>query len=94
MDIEAYRDYCLSKKGVEETFPFDGRTVFESMGRSVRHETQKAGDLRDRYLTRLADRKAELQQLAATAGWQFKTHHTHTPAQSALLWLYTAMERG
>ncbi|MEL6210095.1 MAG: DUF58 domain-containing protein, partial [Pseudomonadota bacterium] len=27
---------------VEEAFPFDGRTIFESMGGSVRHETLKA----------------------------------------------------
>ncbi len=27
MDIETFRDYCLSKKGVEETFPFDEVTL-------------------------------------------------------------------
>jgi len=78
----------------EETFPFDGRTIFESMGRSVRHETQKAGDLREKYLIRLAERKAELASLAAAAGWQFNTHHTDSAASKALLWLYSAMERG
>ncbi len=30
----------------EEEFPFDGRTIFESMGGTLRHETQRAGDLR------------------------------------------------
>lgn len=34
MHIEAFRDYCLSKKGVEETFPFDEVTlVFKVMGK-------------------------------------------------------------
>ena len=34
MDIETYRNYCLSKKGVEETFPFDEVTlVFKVMGK-------------------------------------------------------------
>jgi predicted DNA-binding protein (MmcQ/YjbR family) len=34
MNIEAFRDYCLSKKGVEETFPFDESTlVFKVMGK-------------------------------------------------------------
>jgi len=34
MDIEAFREYCLSKKGVEETFPFDQVTlVFKVMGK-------------------------------------------------------------
>ena len=34
MHIEAFRDYCLAKKGVEETFPFDEVTlVFKVMGK-------------------------------------------------------------
>jgi len=77
----------------EESFPFDGRTNFESMTGAVRHETLKAGDLRNRYLDRLAARKDRLRQLAQTTGWQFTTHHTDAPAASALLWLYGAMER-
>ena len=77
----------------EEAFPFDGRTIFESMGRSVSHETLKAGELRDRYLLRMAERKDALQTLAQRTGWQFHCHHTSTPAQSALLWAYSALER-
>ncbi len=77
----------------EEAFPFDGRTVFESMGGSLRHETLKAGDLKARYLDRLAQRKDRLAHLARMTGWQFSTHHTATPATAALLWLYGALER-
>ena len=34
MNIEAFREYCLSKKGVEETFPFGEDTlVFKVMGK-------------------------------------------------------------
>ncbi len=34
MHIEAFRKYCLNKKGVEETFPFDEVTlVFKVMGK-------------------------------------------------------------
>lgn len=34
MHIEAFREYCLSKPGVEETFPFDEQTlVFKVMGK-------------------------------------------------------------
>ncbi len=76
----------------EEEFPFDGRTIFESMGGSLRHETMRAGDLRDRYLTRLAERKARLQALAQASGWHYHCHHTGQGAQSALLWLYNAVE--
>ncbi len=34
MNIEQFREYCLSKKGVEETFPFGEDTlVFKVMGK-------------------------------------------------------------
>lgn len=34
MNIEELRDYCLSKKGVTESFPFDEQTlVFKVMGK-------------------------------------------------------------
>jgi len=79
---------------MEEDFPFDGRTIFESMGGSLAHETRKAGDLRDRYLARLAERKDRLEMLARETGWLFTSHHTDEPAQKALLWLYGALERG
>jgi uncharacterized protein (DUF58 family) len=78
----------------EEEFPFDGRTIFESMGGSLRHETLRAGDLRTRYLDRLAERKARIEELARASGWHYLCHHTGQSAQSALLWLYTALERG
>lgn len=78
----------------EEDFPFDGRTIFESMGGSLRHETRQAGDLRARYLARLAERKDRLTALARALGWHFQTHHTGTPAQAPLLWLFTALEGG
>ena len=78
----------------EEAFPFRGRTIFESMGGSMRHETLKANELRARYLERLAARKAELQRLCAVTGWQYGLHHTDASAQAALLWLYQAMDAG
>ena len=77
----------------EEAFPFDGRTIFESVGGTMHHETLKAGDLRDRYLERLETRKAELRALSAATGWQYTLHHADAPAAAALLWLFTALER-
>jgi uncharacterized protein (DUF58 family) len=79
---------------VEEDFPFDGRTIFESVGGTLSFETRKAGDLCARYRDRLAERRARLAGLAQAAGWQFSTHHTGAPAQGALLWLWAALERG
>lgn len=76
----------------EEAFPFTGRTIFESIGGTLSHETLKANDLRDRYLARLAERKAELQSLCALTGWQYGVHHTDSTAQAGLLWLYGALD--
>lgn len=78
----------------EEAFPFQGRTIFESMGGTLSHETLKAGELRDRYLTRLAARKDELSQLCRATGWQYHLHHSNEMAQAALLWLWQAINRG
>ncbi|MEM0947607.1 MAG: DUF58 domain-containing protein [Pseudomonadota bacterium] len=77
----------------EEAFPFDGRTIFESMGGTIRFESQKARDLKDRYLDRLAARKAELRALSQLTGWQYDVHHTDRSASAALLWLFQALER-
>ncbi|WP_422031821.1 DUF58 domain-containing protein [Roseovarius sp.] len=78
----------------EEAFPYRGRTIFESVGGTLAHETLKASELRDRYLARLAQRKAELNALCTTTGWQYGLHHTSDSAQSALLWLFRAFDGG
>ncbi len=85
---------CQVLDPAEEEFPFDGRTIFESMGGTVRHETLRAGDLRGRYLARLAERKDRLATLARAVGWHYTCHHTGEAAQPALLWLYRAVEGG
>lgn len=77
----------------EEAFPFDGRTIFESVGGTLSHETLKAGDLRDRYLDRLAERKSALRDICKLTGWQYHLHHTGSAGSAALLWLYQALER-
>lgn len=78
---------------VEEAFPFDGRTVFESMSGAMRHETHKASGLRARYLDRLAERKAALAELARRTGWLYHCHHSDAPAQGGLLWIHAALAR-
>lgn len=32
MNVEDFRDYCLSKKGVTESFPFDNSTIVFKIG--------------------------------------------------------------
>nr|WP_245216568.1 DUF58 domain-containing protein [Sagittula salina] len=76
----------------EEAFPFHGRTIFESVGRTVAYETLKAADLREPYLDRLAERKSRLDAICRLTGWQYFTHHTDQSAQSALLWVYRALD--
>ena len=64
MDIETYRNYCLAKKGVEETFPFDEVTlVFKVMGKmfaltglqketfevNLKCDPERAVELREEY---------------------------------------------
>ena len=64
MNIETFRNYCLSKKGVEETFPFDEHTlVFKVMGKmftltglddvefkvNLKCDPQRAIELREAY---------------------------------------------
>ncbi len=64
MNIEEFRTYCLSKKGVEETFPFDEVTlVFKVMGKmfaltglgdeafrvNLKCEPERAMQLREEY---------------------------------------------
>ena len=78
----------------EESFPYRGRTIFESVGGTLAHETLKASELRDRYLARLATRKDELRKLCDATGWLYGLHHTSQPASQALLWLYNAIDGG
>lgn len=78
----------------EESFPFQGRTIFESIGGTMAHETLKAGELRSRYLDRVAARRDELTALCRATGWRMGTHHTSDSAQTALLWLYRALDGG
>ncbi|SDE13610.1 DUF58 domain-containing protein [Ruegeria marina] len=78
----------------EESFPYRGRTIFESVGGSIRHETLKAGELRNRYLERLAERRDMLAALCRATGWQMGLHHTGESAQVALLWLWRALDGG
>ncbi|QDY69722.1 DUF58 domain-containing protein [Qingshengfaniella alkalisoli] len=76
----------------EIAFPFRGRTIFESMAGALRYETKQAGALRDRYLSRLAERRARLSDLAKLSGWHYHCHDTKDGAQAALLWVYAALE--
>ncbi len=78
----------------EETFPFDGRLVFESMGRGVKFETDRARGLQDAYRERLAERRRDLDQTARRCGWRCLVHRTDESPRKALLWLYATLAGG
>ena len=75
----------------EEAFPFDGRTIFRSVGGSVEFETDRARALRDAYKLRLAERRDDLHRVARGTGWRVLIHHTSESPRKALLWLYMAI---
>lgn len=75
----------------EESFPFDGRLIFESMGRVIDFETQRARALREAYRARLAERRERLADIARRTGWQCLFHRTSESPRKALLWLYMAI---
>ena len=77
----------------EMEFPFRGRTLFQSVGGTLEHDTQDADGLREAYLQRLHARIDQLRAWARAAAWQFDVHLTDQSAQAALLWLYGALER-
>lgn len=81
MHIETFRDYCLAKKGVEETFPFDEVTlVFKVMGKmfaitgldaeefkvNLKCDPERAISLREEYPDDVFP------------GWHMNKHHWNT----------------
>lgn len=79
MHIEDFRNYCLSKRGVEETLPFDNDTlVFKVMGKmfaltsiktahsaNLKCNPELAIELRERYS-------------GVTPGWHMNKTHWNT----------------
>lgn len=75
----------------EESFPYDGRLVLESLGGGVEFETHRARGLKEAYLERLAERRADLMDTARRCGWRCAVHRTDESPRKALLWLYAAI---
>lgn len=81
MNIEAFREYCMSKKGVTEAFPFDADTlVFKVMGKMF----AVCGLERVPLAVNLKcdpDRSVELREMhdgAITPGWHMNKTHWNT----------------
>ena len=91
-DQQVYGALLMVLDPQEVSFPFSGRTLFESMSGDLCHESQKADGLRAKYLSVLHDRQVALASLAQSVGWQFHCHTTDQPASTGLMWLYQALE--
>jgi len=80
MNIEAYREYCLAKKGVEETFPFDETTlVFKVMDKMFALISLKDDPLRTN-LKADPDWSIELRESypQIIPGWHMNKKHWNT----------------
>ncbi len=75
----------------EESFPFDGRIIFESMAGLVDFETRRAKALREEYHNRLQERSEKLRLWAHSAGWHYLHHSTESAPRVALLWLFNVL---
>lgn len=78
----------------EESFPFDGRMIFESMGGALDFETHRARALADAYRRRMAERRDALDRLARRCGWRVTVHHTDVSPRKALIWIHGALGGG
>jgi len=75
----------------EESWPFEGRILFEDQGPGQQLLTGRAESLRDTYRAKLEAHREEIAEAVRRAGWSFIVHHTDAAAQSALLALYARL---
>jgi len=78
----------------EESFPFEGETLFRD---PLGGEPYHAGDarlLRTKYTQELSEHREALQGAARKAGFQFLVHHTDRPASEAALALLMGLTEG
>lgn len=75
----------------EEDLPYIGRTRFEGLEGEGTLTIGRTESLRADYQRKIAERRAQLEDLARLSGWSFITHRTDRSPQTALLALYTAI---
>lgn len=72
----------------EETLPYAGRIEFHDMAGPLKFLSSKAETLRGAYAERLAQHRAQLQDLCRRIGWSFTIHRTDEPPAATLLALH------
>ncbi len=78
----------------EETLPYRGRVLFESMDGRLSLLAGRAEELRKEYQERLAIHRETIRQTARKHRFSFLLHHTDRPASEALLALYGRLGPG
>jgi len=75
----------------EESWPFEGRILFEDTGAGHHLLTGRAEALRATYRAKLESHREIIGDAARRAGWSFIVHHTDAAPQVALLALYARL---
>ena len=75
----------------EETLPYKGRVLFESMDGKLSVLAGRAQEMREEYQKRLAVHRETIRQTAQNYQFSFMVHHTDRPASEALLALYARL---
>jgi uncharacterized protein (DUF58 family) len=71
----------------EEVFPYEGRIEFRDPESGGTKLTERAGNLREEYRTRLAAHREQIREFTRQAGFSFAVHHTDRTAAEGLLFL-------
>lgn len=78
----------------EETFPFEGETLFLDTDSRASFHAGRAQSWRDLYVERLASHRDAVARAAERAGFSFFLHRTDRPAAEAALTLSFALSTG
>ncbi|WP_159731151.1 DUF58 domain-containing protein [Methylosinus sp. Ce-a6] len=79
---------------VEETFPFEGETLFLDTDSGAQLHAGRAQAWREAYVERLARHRDEIVKAAANVGFSLHVHRTDRPAAEAALSLSFALTSG
>ncbi|WP_210485124.1 DUF58 domain-containing protein [Microvirga antarctica] len=81
---------------VEETFPFQGQAVLHDLEDGLSLRVGDAGAWGKAYRERIAQHRAEIEELVRSRGWTLTIHRTDRPASEAALRVLTlvATSRG
>lgn len=91
--VEAGQEGCVVQilDPAEESFPFDGRVLFQGCEGEADQLLSSAASVRDDYQARLLARREKISDYLVRSGWHFLVHHTDRPPQEVLLCLHMAL---